>query len=67
MIFVDIPADRMPAEDFAPALRREGVVINPARGGRARFVTHRDVDAAAIRTAGERIARALEAAIPADA
>jgi threonine aldolase len=41
------------------ALREEGVLINPPRGGRFRFVTHANVSAEMIEQAGPRIAKAI--------
>jgi threonine aldolase len=60
MVFVEIPAEFMPANEFVDAIGREGVVINPPKNRRVRFVTHRDVDDRGIRVAAQRIARALE-------
>lgn len=60
MVFVEIPADLMPAASFVEAIGREGVIVNPPKKRRVRFVTHRDVDEKAIRTAAEKIARAVE-------
>lgn len=59
MVFVEIPPEVMPAAEFVAAIAREGVTINPPKGRRVRFVTHRDVDAAVVRVAAERIARVV--------
>jgi len=59
MVFVSIPPEAMPADEFVDAIRSEGIIVNPPKGRRVRFVTHRDLDEQAIRLAGERIARVL--------
>ena len=59
MVFVDMPERASPA--LVRALRAEGVIVNPPRVRRLRFVTHHDVRAADIEEAGRRIARAIPA------
>ena len=60
MVFADIP-ERASPEALARALRAEGIIVNPPRGRRLRFVTHHDVRAAEIEEASRRIARAIPA------
>jgi threonine aldolase len=49
------------AERVVEALKEEGVLCGVAAPTRVRFVTHLDVDARAVKTAGEIVARLLPA------
>jgi threonine aldolase len=62
MVFVDVPAGPIAPEALVRALNAEGLVVNPPKGRRIRFVTHADVSAADIEDAGRRIERAVHLA-----
>jgi threonine aldolase len=62
MVFVDVTPGPLVPDALVRALRAEGLVVNPPKGRRIRFVTHADVTAADIEEAGRRIARAVQAA-----
>jgi len=62
MVFFEIPAAQLPAAAFVAGLGERGVVINPPKGRRVRFVTHHDVDEDAVREAARRVADVVAAA-----
>jgi threonine aldolase len=59
IIFAEVPAHLMDAADFVDRLAGEGVRINPPRGRRIRLITHHDVSAEDIETAGAVVRRVL--------
>lgn len=59
ILFAEVPEELMAAEDFVEALAREGVRVNPPKGRRVRFITHHDVTADDIETAGAAVRRVL--------
>jgi len=61
MVFVEIPGTLGGPARFVEELRRAGVVVNPPRGGRVRFVTYHNISAADIERAGKAAASALAA------
>lgn len=63
MVFLDVPEDLMSAEAFVAELGSVGIVINPPKGHRVRFVTHHDIGAEDVAEAGRRIANILRARI----
>jgi threonine aldolase len=62
MVFVDLESAVGPAEHFCHALAREGVLAGAVGPTRVRFVTHKDITAADIRSAREVTGRVLAAA-----
>jgi threonine aldolase len=61
MVFVEVPAGLGGAARFVDELRRAGVIVNPPRRGRVRFVTYHEISAADIERAGKAAATALAA------
>jgi threonine aldolase len=59
IIFAKAPDCAVDQSVVHSALRKEGVLINPPRRGRFRFVTHADVGAEMIEQTGARIAKAV--------
>jgi threonine aldolase len=59
MVFVEIPAHCGGPKRFVDELRRNGVIVNPPRGGRVRFVTYHEISAEDIEHAGQAAAAAL--------
>jgi threonine aldolase len=60
MVFAGFPTFET-GKAFVERLRAEGVVINPPRGTRIRFVTHYGIEASDIEDAGAAAARAWKA------
>lgn len=52
ILFAQVPEGLMDPAAFVEGLRREGVVVNPAKDRRVRFITHHDVSARDIEAAG---------------
>ena len=61
MVFVDIPTDICPVA-LVREMRSAGVIVNPAKGRRLRFVTHADISAADIEESGRTIRSVLGSA-----
>jgi threonine aldolase len=61
ILVVSVAGMGVTAECVVTALKEQGVLCGMAAPDRVRFVTHLDVDAAAVRTAGEIAARVLPA------
>jgi len=61
IVMIDLPAGISAPAIVAQAAER-GVLVTPWSPSRIRAVTHLDVDAAQVRSAGETLARLLEAA-----
>lgn len=59
LVFAEVPEALMDAQAFVEGLRREGVLVNPPRGRRVRFVTHWGVTARQVEAAGEAVRRVL--------
>lgn len=59
ILFAEIPESLMEADLFVERLAAEGVQVNPPRARRVRLVTHLDVTAADVETAGARVRRVL--------
>ncbi len=59
ILFAQVPADLMDAGRFVARLGEEGVIVNPPRNRRVRFITHHDVSAQDVEQAGEVIRRVL--------
>lgn len=59
ILIVSVAGMGLTAECVVAALKEQGVLCGVAAPDRARFVTHLDVDAAAVRAAGEIAARVL--------
>ena len=59
ILFAEIPEALMNANAFVDGLLKEGVVVNPAKKGRIRLITHHDVSAADIEAAGAAVLRVL--------
>jgi len=64
MVFAEIPETLGDAGAFVAALARHGLLLNPPKGRRIRFVTHADVAAADIEEAGRRLIAAAREAAP---
>jgi len=64
IVIVEVAGLGMTAEQVVTVLKENGVLCGAAAPTRVRFVTHLDVDAAAVRTAGEIAARLLRARRP---
>jgi len=60
ILFAQVPADLMDADRFVSRLGEEGVMVNPPRGRRVRFITHHDVSAQDVELAGEVVRRVLK-------
>jgi threonine aldolase len=59
IVFAEIPADLMDAEEFVVALAAEGVRVNPPKNRRIRLITHHNVSAGDIEAAGAAVRRVL--------
>ncbi len=59
IVFAEIPAHLMDAEEFVTGLAAEGVRVNPPRDRRVRLITHHNVSAVDIEAAGAAIRRVL--------
>ncbi len=59
IVFAEIPAPLMDAEEFVTGLAAEGVRVNPPRDRRVRLITHHNVSAVDIEAAGAAIRRVL--------
>ena len=59
MVFLEVPATLGGPARFVEELCRAGVLINPPRGGRVRFVTYHGISAEDIERAGKAAATAL--------
>lgn len=59
IIFAEVPEHLMDPIEFVEGLGREGVVVNPARNRRVRFITHHDVSADDIEAAGAAVRRVI--------
>jgi len=52
ILFAEVPVELMDPIAFVEGLNREGVVVNPARDRRVRFITHHNISADDIEVAG---------------
>lgn len=59
IVFARVPEALMDAQAFVEGLGREGVVVNPPRGRRVRFVTHWGVTAQEVERVGVVVRRVL--------
>ena len=59
IVFAEIPADLMDAEEFVTGLAAEGVRVNPPKDRRIRLITHHNVSADDIEAAGAAVRRVL--------
>ena len=59
IVFAEIPADLMDAEEFVTGLAAEGVRVNPPKDRRIRLITHHNVSADDIEVAGAAVRRVL--------
>ena len=59
IVFAEIPAELMDAEEFVTGLAAEGVRVNPPRDRRIRLITHHNVSADDIEAAGAVVRRVL--------
>ena len=59
IVFAEIPAGLMDAEEFVTGLAAEGVRVNPPRDRRIRLITHHNVSADDIEAAGAVVRRVL--------
>jgi threonine aldolase len=59
IVFAEIPADLMDAEEFVKGLAQEGMEVNPPSNRRIRLVTHHDVSADDIEAAGAIVRKVL--------
>jgi len=62
MVFFEVPEAIMPADVFVRRLGEAGVVVNPPKGRRVRFVTHVDVDESDVREAARRVGSVMPSA-----
>jgi threonine aldolase len=60
ILFAEVPYDLMDADRFVSRLGEEGVVVNPPRGRRVRFITHHNVTADDIEAAGAVVRSVLQ-------
>jgi threonine aldolase len=60
MVFVEAPRASADGDAFVSALRKAGVIVNPVKAGRIRFVTHADISTADVEEAGRRVAAVLQ-------
>ncbi|MFC1661845.1 threonine aldolase family protein [Gemmatimonadota bacterium] len=61
ILFAEVPPELMDASLFVTRLAEEGVVVNPPRGRRVRFITHHNVSADDIEVAGAAVRKVLGA------
>jgi threonine aldolase len=59
IVFAEIPADLMDAQEFTVALAAEGVRVNPPKGRRIRLITHHNIGADDIEAAGAAVRKVL--------
>ncbi|MGD2123772.1 MAG: GntG family PLP-dependent aldolase [Gemmatimonadota bacterium] len=59
IIFATIPGDLMDADDFVSRWAEEGVVVNSAKNGRIRLITHHDISTADIEASAAAARRVL--------
>ncbi len=59
IVFAEIPADLMDADEFVRGLAAEGVRVNPPRNRRIRLITHHNISADDIEAAGAVVRRVL--------
>jgi threonine aldolase len=59
ILYAEIPAELMDASAFVKRLATEGVQVNPPRGRKIRLITHLDVSADDVETAGAVVRRVL--------
>lgn len=59
ILFAEVPEGLMDPVAFVEGLAREGVVVNPARNRRVRFITHNDVSARDVEAAGAAVRKVL--------
>ncbi|NJD20107.1 MAG: low specificity L-threonine aldolase [Gemmatimonadetes bacterium] len=62
ILYAEIPAELMDAGAFVERRGAEGVQVNPPRGGKIRLITHLDVSAEDVETAGAAVRRVLASA-----
>lgn len=62
ILYAEIPAELMDAAAFVEGLAAEGVQVNPPRGRKIRLITHLDVSADDVETAGAAVRRVLAGA-----
>ena len=60
MVFVEASRATAVGDALVAALHKAGVIVNPVKADRIRFVTHADISAADIEEAGRRIAAVLQ-------
>jgi len=60
ILFAEIPAGLMDADRFVERLRGEGVIVNPPKNRRIRFITHHDVSADDVEFAGRIVRKVLK-------
>jgi threonine aldolase len=65
MVFIEVSKAGIDPEVLVAAMRDVGVIVNPAKAGRLRFVTHADISAEDIEEAGRRLSRAVRSILPA--
>lgn len=59
ILFAEVPEGLMDPVAFVEGLAREGIVVNPARNRRVRFITHHDISAPDIEAAGAAVRKVL--------
>jgi threonine aldolase len=62
ILYAEIPAELMDAAAFVERLAAEGVRVNPPRGRKIRLITHLNVSAEDVETAGAAVRRVLSSA-----
>jgi len=62
ILYAEVPEELMDAATFVERLAVEGVQVNPPRGGRVRLITHLNVSADDVETAGAAVRRVLKKA-----